>query len=385
MNTQVQKKENVQTEIVNFETLVAKYEEHQKKLSINPNYLKDGVVFGLNTLNKINQLKNKHIVNVHLEIPKEFYKELGAGKINRVAGALKHSQKQTFIKHLQEVKPSKVKKLTKAANIAFIALDVLESVIVDQKLKEILEIVKEINLKLDAQNRGALKSAIEQIKDLHLIQNTEIQQQKILLIQNDLSYCEQLFTTIYENKWNKYIELNNKYATAKITNSSELNELHKIGISLPNSLEPIIICKVAQTKLCEMQDEYVLAQDKAFNLAGFLSDKLDDYKNAFSDNSLDEKKKIYKNYGIQKKEKRFLKIKDELVEPNEKIEFLLNSTLCYALSIPEVIGQGVKKKDANLIDYTEVNVSEKFWNKIKKWFFKVINKIKIGISSLLKG
>ena len=385
MDSAIQKQENKSSEIVNFETLVTRLEEHQNRLSVNPNYIKDGLVVGLNTIKKIKQLKNKHIINVDLEIPKELYKQLGAGKIKRVAGALKHPQKHTFIKHLQEVKPSKVKKLSKVANIAFVALDVLESVIVDQKLKEIIEIVKEIDLKLDAQNRGALKSAIEQIKDLHLVQSPETKQQKILFIQNGLSYCEHLYTSIYENKWNKYIELNNKYAKSKITNSSELNELRKLGIAIPDALEPIIICKVAQTKLYEMQDEYVLAQDKAFNLVTFLTDRLSDYKNAFDDNALNYKKKLYKNYGIQKRDKRFLRIKDELIEPNEKIEFLLNSTLCYALSIPEIIEQTETNKVDNYVDYLEIKTSENLWQKIITWFSRIINKIKIRISDILKG
>ena len=46
-------------------------------------------MFGVNAL-KIEKLKNKHIINVNLEIPKKFYEELRDGKVVRVGGSLKH-------------------------------------------------------------------------------------------------------------------------------------------------------------------------------------------------------------------------------------------------------------------------------------------------------
>lgn len=385
MDSAINKMENTTSEVINFETLVSKLNEHQKRLSVNPNYIKDGIVIGSNTISKLSKLKNKHIINVNLEIPKEFSKQLGAGEINRIGGVLKHAQNQTFIKHLKEVKPSNVKKLTKVANIAFIALDILESVIVDQKLKEILETVKNIDLKLDAQNRGKLKSALEQFKDLHLVSNPDIKQQKILLIQNELSYCDHLYTNIYDNKWNKYLDLNTKYNNSKIRNSNELKDIVKIGCSLPGALEPIIMCKVAQIKLYGMQDEYVLAQDKANSLNSFLIDKLNDYKDVFDGDSLDEKKASYKNVWFQKREKRFSKIKDELTEPNEKIEFLLNSTICYTLSIPVLIGPS---KSMNIDEYTEskeTSRSKFFWQKIIIWINTMFIKIRKSISNLFNN
>ena len=36
--------------VESFETLAKRLDAHQKKLSVNPNYIKEGVVFGVNAL-----------------------------------------------------------------------------------------------------------------------------------------------------------------------------------------------------------------------------------------------------------------------------------------------------------------------------------------------
>lgn len=146
---------NNDTVVESFETLAEKLKEHQKKLSVNRNYIKGGLAIGVNALEKIEKLKNKHIINVNLEIPKKFYEELREGRVVRVGGALKHPTKNVFKKHLKEIKPSAVRKLTKATNMVLFITDVFGEVLVDQKLGDIMNAVKEIDLKLEAQNRGA--------------------------------------------------------------------------------------------------------------------------------------------------------------------------------------------------------------------------------------
>ncbi|MCR4322050.1 MAG: hypothetical protein NUV74_17160 [Candidatus Brocadiaceae bacterium] len=336
--------------VESFGTLAKKLEEHQKKLSVNRNYIKDGVVIGVNALEKIEKLKNKHIINVNLEIPKKIYEELRDGKVVRVGGALKHPTKNVFRKHLKEIKPSAVRKLTKATNMVFFVTDVFESVLVDQKLRDIMNTVKEIDLKLEAQNRGAFLSAIEQSRELYLIQNEEIKRQKIILVLDKLSYCEHLFTVIYENKWKEYIKLDNSYKNdfkSRLTNTSELKKMCEIGKALPEYLEIIALCKIAQVRLWEMLGQYVLAKEKAFNLVSFLSEKIDNYKDNFGDYALSIKlgshSRLFGEFwdmctwdaGGLHREKRLKNIKDGFIESHERIEFLLNTALCVPLDVPE--------------------------------------------------
>jgi len=371
MKSEIIVPENTGNEIVSIKELNSKLKQHQKKLSLNKKYVKEGAKVGSKAIEKIEKVVNKHIINVNLEIPKEFVKKLAEGKVYRKGGALKIPQTERFAKHLSEVKPSNVKRLTKIANVAFLALDLIESAIVDQKLKDILEYVKDIDLKLDAQNRGAFKSAIEQIKELQLIQNLDVKNQKILLIQDRLSYCEHLFTEIYEGRWQNYLELKRKFDNSILDNSSELKKMIKLAKNLPNDLEPIILCKIAQTKLCEMQGEYILAKEKSFVLNSFLADKLDEYKDEFDSPGLDSKKNKYKKYGFQKRDKRFAKIKEELIEANEKVEFLLTSSICYTLSIPEELGEEVE-----VIHVDESSTkTESLFLRIKNWFISLLKKL----------
>lgn len=334
--------------VESFETLAKRLDAHQKKLSVNPNYIKEGVVFGVNALEKIEKLKNKHIINVNLEIPKKFYEELRDGKVVRVGGSLKHPTKNVFRKHLEDIKPSGVRKLTKAINVVSFATDVLGQVLVDQKLRDIMNTVKEIDLKLDAQNRGAFLSAIGQARELYSIQgDEELRKQRINSVLGELSGCEYLFTVIYENKWKEYIKLDNSYRTSLLTNTSELKKMCKIGKEMPEYLEIIALCKIARIRLWEMSGQPVLAKEKAFDLVSFLSEKIDNYKDSFGDHAMSIKKNQHQKLFIEfwklctwdteclYEEKIFKNIKDEFLESHERIEFLLNTALCVPLDVPE--------------------------------------------------
>lgn len=350
------------TVIESFGTLAGKLEEHQKGLSVNPNYIKDGVVIGVNALEKIKNLKNKHIINVNLEIPKKFYEELRDGKVVRVGGSLKHPTKKVFRKHLEDIKPSGVHKLTKATNMIFFVTDILGQVLVDQKLRNIMNTVKEIDLKLDAQNRGAFLSAINQARELHSIQgDEELKKQRINSVLGELSGCEYLFTVIYENKWKEYIELDNSYCNSiksRLTNASELKKMCRIGKEMSEYLEIIVLCKIARIRLWEMSGQFVLAKEKAFELVSFLCEKIDNYKDAFGYMALLTKKYGYNRrwdgfvfYGILDscmggkltrlhREKTFENINDELLESHERVEFLLNTALCVPLDVAEELPSG---------------------------------------------
>ena len=338
--------------VESFEALAEKLEEHQKKLSVNPNYIKDGVVISVNALEKIKNLKSKYIINVDLEIPRKFYEELRDGRVVRVGGVLKHPTKNVFKKHLGEIKPSVVRKLSKATNWAAPGLDVLGQVLVDQKLGDILGIVKEIDLKLEAQNRGAFLSAITQARKLCLASNKEIERQELFLVLNDLNHCEHLFTEIYKAKWKEYNKLDNMYRSSLLTNTSELKKICKIGKAIPGDLEIIALCKIAQIRLREMSEQYVRAKEESFGLVSFLCEEIGNYKDNFDDYAMSIKELRHQKLFIefwkmctwyfkcQYEEKKFQNIKDEFLEPHERVEFLLNIALCVPLGVTEYLPNG---------------------------------------------
>jgi hypothetical protein len=346
------------TKVVRFENLVDKLKKKAKALSTNPRYVKEALNTVYSVLEKLEKLKRKKFLQVELKIPGELAEKLGKSKILRVGEMIKQGENHSLAKLLVETKPSNVKKFLKTKNIAFKTVDLMESVLLDLKLEEITGKVEEINGKLDAQNKGALKSAVQQMKELPLIQNPEIRKSKILFIQDKLSLCEHIFSELYESKWKKYTRLKSNFEKSVISNKKELKEMCEIGEKLPGELEPIILCKVGQVKLSEMQEEFVLAQEKAFDAAKYVSEKLEDFKNEFSELSLDHKNENYKNPADFNKKKTLLKLKDQLVESNEYIEYLLNTTISFALTVPEEVS-------------VEPVESKGFLSKILSWLKRV--------------
>lgn len=346
------------TKVVRFEDLVDELKKKAKALSTNPKYVKETLNNVYSVLEELEKLKRKKFLQVELKIPAELAEKLGKGKILRIGEIIKQGENQSLAKFLVETKPSNVKKFLKTKNIAFKTVDLMESVLLDQKLDDITGKVEEIDGKLDAQNKGALKSAVQQMKELPLIQNPETRKSKILFIQDKLSLCEHVFSELYESRWKKYIQLKSNFEKSVISNKKELREMCEIGEKLPGELEPIILCKVGQVKLYEIQEEFVLAQEKAFKTAKYVSEKLEDFKNEFSELSLDQRNENYKNPADFNKTKTFLKLKDQLLESNEYIEYLLNTTLSFALTVPEVVS-------------VEPEESKGFWSKILSWLKKV--------------
>ncbi|UCH95936.1 MAG: hypothetical protein JSV88_03575 [Candidatus Aminicenantes bacterium] len=342
------------TEVVRFQDLVDKLKKKAKDLSTNPRYVKDTLNLTYSVLEKLEKLKQKKFVQVELRIPEELVEKLGKGKIFRVGEIIKQKENHSLVKLLVETKPSNVKKLLKTRNIAFKTVDLMESLLLDQKLEEIIGKVEEIDRKLDAQNKGALKSAVRQMKELPLIQNPDTRKSKILFIQDKLSHCEHVLGELYESNWYRYKALKSNFEKSLISNRKELKEMCEIGEKLPGELEPIILCKFGQVKLYEMQEEFVLAQEKAFDTVKYVSEKLEDFKNEFSESSLDRKNENYKNPADFNKKKTLLKLKDQLVEPNEYIEYLLNTTLSFAMTVPEEVS-------------VEGGESKGFWSKIFSW------------------
>jgi len=362
------------TKVVRFEDLVDKLKKKAKALSTNPRYVKEALNNVYSVLEELEKLKRKKFLQVELKIPVELAEKLGKGKILRVGEIIQQGENHSLAKLLVETKPSNVKKFLKTKNIAFKTVDLMESLLLDQKLEDITEKVEEIDGKLDAQNKGALKSAVQQMKELSLIQNPDTRKSKILFIQDKLSHCEHVFSELYESKWKRYTRLKSNFEKSVISNKKELKEMCEIGEKLPGDMEPIILCKVGQVKLYEMQEEFILAQEKAFDAVKYVSKKLEDFKKGVAPPTHSRSARSRSFGGVISKawffcmhikniskEKTLLKLKDRLVEANEYIEYLLNTTLSFALTVPEEVAvEPAKRKN--------------FLSKIISWLKRVFSK-----------
>lgn len=321
------------TRVLSFNDLIHKLKEKSISLAKNPKYVKDILNRMYSVVEKLEKLRRKKIVRIDLEVPRALVKQLGTSKIMHVDGVIRQTGEAAIANLLREIRPSGFKKLTKVKNISFTALDTLEAVLLDRKLSDISEKLDDIDGRLDAQHRGSLKSALQQMKELAMLQNPEIKRNKILLVQDRLNQCEHLFDQMYLNKWQRLEPLKEKSEKSTFSNKSKIQEMCEIGEQLPLMLEPVILCKIGQIKLYEMQGEYTLAQEKAFELAGYVADKLEAYKKELDDKVLEKIR--YKNVTDFNRAKTVAALKERLREPNELMEYLLNTTISFVLTVPE--------------------------------------------------
>jgi hypothetical protein len=323
--------------VLSFPELVAKIEKRHESLAANPRYQRGGAKLAVHYLNKLDDLRRRNLIKVELEIPKKLSRQLRANKVFRKGGVLRRTGSGEVVKHLKEIRPSNVRKLARSLNVAFVVVDALESVLLDEKLKEILEVVRSIEAKLDAQNRGKLKGALAGMQDIPLIHDSETKRQRICLIQNSLKEAEWVFREEYENRWKKYSQSRTSFDSAWITNATELQQMQEQAGSLVESLEPIVLCQLGHTQLYVELNEYVSAEKGAEHLTAFLAENVERFKQGFGEASLAAKEPKHKRLLNIGREKRFSEFRDNVLEPMERIESLLNETLVYQLTIPEEI------------------------------------------------
>jgi hypothetical protein len=363
-----------QTTVLSFPELVARVQKKHRSLSVNPRYAKEGSKGALRALEKLEKFRRRNVIRVDLEGPKEFVKQLRSNKVFRRGGILRKTNTKEIAKHLKEAKPSKVLKLAKVANIAFLAVDILESALLDEKLKAILDVVKSIEAKLEAQNKGKLKGALATMQELAFIQDPETKRLRINLIQNSLKECEWVFKEELENRWSKYSSSRVSFDSSKLTNSSELKEMQHLADSLVADLESVALCQVAHTQLYVVLNEYVAAEKGAEELLAFMADNVERFKNAFGAETLDIKQPKHKTILRIRRGKKFNTFREHVVEPNERIENLLNQMMIYSLTIPEEIVSESQKSGVLQIVDQERRIS--LWDRLSMLWLALIYRLK---------
>src|SRR5882724_11942860 len=127
MNTKELSPATEHTTVLAFPELVGRVKKRHDSIAVNPRYQKSVAKLGVQHLQKLEHLLKGNVISVDLEIPKELVSKLRSNKVFRKGGILRGSDSKQIVRHLKDVKPSKVCKLAKAANIAFVAIDVLET------------------------------------------------------------------------------------------------------------------------------------------------------------------------------------------------------------------------------------------------------------------
>ncbi len=378
--TESNKDLNPTTDIITISDLGDYFAVREERLKNNRNYSKNGWELGRTVLNLLSDISQKDIVTVKLLVPKKFHESLVKGEVIRVGGVLRQAKDQRIAHHMKEIRPTNVSKLTKVANLAFFAIDILESILVDKKLNEILTEVKDINLKIDAQMYGNLQSALQGINELNLCMKDEFRLPKIPLIDKSLRDCECQFNNIYKKKWEKVTELDKEYYSSKIRKRSVLKKQIALCNSLPSLFQLIVTCKVARIKLCELQGDYTLANRISVELSEFLAKSLLEFKQIFGNEAIQKKLSEYKILKTEFFKPKLEEVTDQVKESNEVLEYLLQSALCYTLFLPEVVGDPSEapKNGFDTTDAILANPSrfDRFKKKLHSLFHKIVEILK---------
>lgn len=322
---------------VSYTEIAEKYEKKLNSLSKNKSYNPAIIVSGRKVLERSEKLIGRKST-VTLEIPRNFLNKLGTGEVIRHKGVLRSKNGQ-IIKHLPEVKPSKLSKAIKTANLALVGIQILESALLDEKLKEILTVVKEIDMKLEAQHRGAYKAALDQMIELTKYTNSKVRDRRIPTVHNGLAKSERLYKELYEAKWSHFRVQKQKYEKKlKISNQSELDNMRELANELFEHLSIILSCKISRVIIFfQMEKEIMQAQEKSLALLDYALNQFKRFENEFGSKELRRLKDKYQNpytavftpkYDFEDSSRKF----KELISGTE---FIIDNLFLVDLTIPQ--------------------------------------------------
>ena len=143
-------------------------------------------------------------ITAELMVPKEIVAAISGGTAKRVGSVVRSVKTGSILKHLKEVKPSHVRRLLKSPMLAFVLMDALQSVLLNEKLAAIQLQLKEIDRKLEAQNQGPLRKAIEQMRDLPYLKGKNRWHQ-IQQIRNSLRDFEGIYSSLCDSRWRRLV------------------------------------------------------------------------------------------------------------------------------------------------------------------------------------
>jgi len=272
-------------------------------------------------------------VTAELMVPKEIATAISSGTARRMGGIVRSAKSGNILKHLQEVKPSHVRRLMKSPMLAFVLMDALQSVLLNEKLAAIQQQLKEIDRKLEAQNQAPLRKAIEQMRDLPYLKGKNRWQQ-IQQIRNSLRDFEGIHSSLCDSRWEVISHLSKSYAEARITNDKERKKLCAAAQEVTLVIEMIANAKILHARMTAELDETSAAEQEVLRLQDFLLQQEERFQGVFGENAPIQNPRTHRRVLGRKLTARS-EARECLIEPGERIDHLLNSSLLLHLALPE--------------------------------------------------
>lgn len=285
------------------------------------------------------RLKNgSRTITAELEVPREIAKVISEGTAKRVAGVVRNVKSGRILKHLKEVKPSHVRKLLKSPMLAFVLMEALQSAMLNEKLAAIQLQLKEIDRKLEAQNQGPFRKAIEQMRDLpHLKGRNRWHQMH--QIRNSLREFEGIHSSLCDGRWETITRLLKGYEGAHFTNDTERKSLCVAAQDVTLSIEMIANAKILHARMTAELGETHASEQEVLRLQEFLLQQEERFQASFGEDAPIQKLETQRRILGRKLAARG-ETRERLIEPTERIDHLLNSSLLLLLALPEKADRG---------------------------------------------
>jgi hypothetical protein len=272
-------------------------------------------------------------ITAELRVPKEIAKAISGGSAKRVGSVVRSVKSGRILKHLKEVKPSHVRKLLKSPMLAFVIMDALQSALLNEKLAAIQRQLKEIDRKLEAQHRGLLRKATEQMRDLPYLK-TGNRRQRLHQIQESLSLFGGICSDLCESRWQTIDGLVKSYEGRSITNDSLGKKLCSEAQEVTLDIEMIANAKILHARMTVELDEAHTAEREVLRLQEFLLQQEERFQKVFGGEASIQKLETHRRV-IGRARTAHGEARERLIEPAERIDHLLNTSLLLHLALPE--------------------------------------------------
>ncbi len=316
---------------VDFEVLSSRVLERLKKREAESEWKNAAPIVAKVTGALMRMKDGGRTVTVQLAIPKEIAKALSEGTATRIGGRMVTTNSR-FLKHLNEVKPSHVRKLLKSPMLAFVVLDALQSVLLNEKLAAIQMQLKEIDRKVGAQNQGLLRKAVEQMRDLHQLKDRN-RRQRIHQIQDSLGLFEGIYTDLCESRWKTIDQLLQDYEGSRLTNDSERRKLCAAAQEVSQDIEMVANAKILHARMTVELGETQVAEQEVLRLQDFLLQQEKRFQAVFGETASIQRPATHRRL-IGRASTARRDAQEQLIEPTERLDHLLNSSLLLHLALP---------------------------------------------------
>ena len=283
-------------------------------------------------------------ITAELEVPKEIAKAISGCAAKRIGSVVRSVKSGRVLKHLKDVKPSHVRKLMKSPMLAFVVMDALQSALLNEKLAAIQLQLKEIDRKLEAQNQGPLRKAIEQMRDLPYLSGRNRGHQ-MHQIRNSLRDFEGIYSSLCDSRWETIGHLLKSYEGARITNDEERKKLCVAAQEVTLDIEMIANAKILHARMTVELGEKHAAEQEVLRLQEFLLQQEERFQGVFGNEAPIQKLETHRRV-IGRNLTAHGEARERLIEPAERIDHLINSSLLLHLALPEKADTGGRSDES---------------------------------------